>query len=69
VESNHGSLANAIVASVPQVEGPELENEAQDLNADDVAVDEIFSAMENKDKQGFRDALRSFIEMSLGDGK
>lgn len=64
MDEKNGSLASAIVASMPSDESSVTGGEAQELNAEDVVVDEMLTAMKNSDTGAFRDALRSFIQMT-----
>ncbi len=60
-DQNH--LANAIVDSMPKApDGPADEAEAPPISTSDMAIEELFTALENKDTAGFRDAFRAILE-------
>lgn len=63
MDNKNESMASAIVASMPGGESSALPDEAQEFNAEDVAVDEMFAAVKANDTGAFRDALRSFIQV------
>ncbi len=65
---NQNDLANAIVASMPTEEAASPEDEASADSMSDMAIEELFVAIENKDVAGFRDTLRSIMEM-MDDGE
>jgi hypothetical protein len=65
---NQNDLANAIVASMPSEEpGPDDESTGE-ASMSDMAIEELFVAIENKDVAAFRDTLRSIMEM-MDDGE
>ena len=65
---NQNNLADAIVASMPSEEAASPEVEASADSISDMAIEELFVALENKDVAGFRDTLRSILEM-MDDGE
>lgn len=59
-------LAASILSGIPS-EPVETSDVAPEMDGEDVAVDEIMSALESKDPTALKEALKSFIEICTQD--